>query len=79
MTTHKRAGNVNVLVTIDEAHRGKLAAVAADLEQAGMTVGETFELGGVIAGKVPTRMVGKLRSLEGVQSVEEEPIFETRA
>ena len=43
---------VNVLVTVTDAHRDKLDAVADRLVSAGMAVAEKFPLGGVIAGEV---------------------------
>lgn len=66
---------VNVLVTVDERHRDKLDAVADRLASAGMNIAEKFRLGGVIAGEVPRGKIDRLRSIEEVSAVEEEPVF----
>lgn len=73
-----KAGNpaVNILVTVDEQHREELHNVARELESAGMTVAEVFSGSGVIAGAAAGGDLGKLQSVQGVASVEEEPTFE---
>ena len=52
MSSAKGAGRVTaqVMVTVDERHRGQSTAVAGRLEAVGMSVAETFALGGVIVG-----------------------------
>lgn len=51
--------------------------IVQKLEHAGMTVAETFDLGGVIVGAVPERSVGALHKVPGIAAVEEEPAFRT--
>jgi len=67
--------DVSVLVTLAESHRHELDAVADRLESAGMSVGQKFRLGGVIAGEVAKDKLGAIRKFEGVSAVEEEPSF----
>jgi len=67
--------DVSVLVTVADSHRGNLDAVADRLESAGMSVGQKFRLGGVIAGEVAKNKLGMIRKFEGVSTVEEEPSF----
>lgn len=71
-----KAKPVNILVTVDDQHREKLNNVAQDLESAGMTVAEVYSISGVIAGAAPGGDLGKLQSIQGVASIEEEPTFE---
>ncbi len=66
---------MNVLVTVDEQYRHQLDKVESQLKSAGMKVAEKIELGGVIAGEVAQADLSKLHTVEGVASVEEEPIF----
>ena len=68
---------MNVMVTVEEEYRDRLDQVARKLEHAGMTVAETFDLGGVIVGAVPERSVGALHKVPGIAAVEEEPTFHT--
>ena len=77
MSSTKRKGQatLNVLVTLDERHRDQLDAVAGQLELAGMNVSDKFALGGVIAGEVAAANLAKVRAVEGIKKVEEEPIF----
>lgn len=77
MSSAKGAGRVTaqVMVTVDERHRGQLTAVAGRLEAVGMSVAETFALGGVIVGEVARADLGKLQTVEGIEAVEEEPTF----
>ena len=70
-----KAADVSVLVTVAESHRDELDAVANRLESAGMSVGEKFRLGGVIAGEVARSKLGIIRELKEVSAVEEEPVF----
>lgn len=79
MSTDESKGQkpaVNILVTVDEQHREKLNNVARELESAGMTVAEVYSVSGVIAGAAAGGDLGKLQSIQGVASVEEEPTFE---
>jgi hypothetical protein len=66
---------VGVLVTVDDDHRDRLGEMAERLQSAGLNVAETFPLGGVIAGEAAPRDLAKLRAIEGIASVEEEPSF----
>jgi hypothetical protein len=66
---------VGVLVTLDDDHRNQLSEMAKRLESAGLHVAETFPLGGVIAGEAAQGDLAKLRAIEGIASVEEEPSF----
>lgn len=69
---------VNIMISVDEQHRGELNDVARELKSAGMTVAEIFPISGVIAGAAARGDLRKLRSVHGVASVEEEPTFEAQ-
>lgn len=66
---------VNILVSVDDLHVGQLNEVAGELRSAGMNVAETFPLSGTIAGEAPMNELHKLRQVDGVASVDEEPEF----
>jgi hypothetical protein len=66
---------INVLVAVDDDHLERVDGVRQDLESAGMRVDEVFPLSGTIAGAVASSDFSKLQTVEGVASVEKEPIF----
>ena len=66
---------MNVLVSVEEGYRNQCENVARKLRAAGMKVAEVFPISGTIAGEVPNAAFNKLQEIEGVSSVEEEPIF----
>ncbi len=61
---------VDLLVSVDDAHRGKLAAVAHRLERAGMRVDALHEESGTLAGRASEALVPVLKAVAGVLSVE---------
>lgn len=65
----------HVLVTVDDDHRGHLDAFARELRSAGLCVVDCFPMSGVIAGSVAPTDLEKLRTIEGVAAVEEEPVY----
>jgi hypothetical protein len=69
---------INILVSVDEQYRKELNNITQELKSAGMTVAEVFSGSGVIAGAAAGGVLGKLRSVQGVASVEEEPTFEAQ-
>lgn len=73
-----RENTVNIMVSVDEQHREELNSVARRLESVGMTVAEVFPISGVIAGAAASGDLTKLRSVQGVASVEEEPAFDAQ-
>ena len=66
---------LNVLVTVEDQHRDEMEILARRLKSAGMDIAEMFPLGGVIAGAIASSDLGKIRAVEGIASVEEEPQF----
>ena len=66
---------MNVMVTVDENHRDRLDAVAERLKSAGLNVAEKFTLGGIIVGEVASADLAKLRAVEGIKAVEQEPTY----
>ena len=66
---------VNVLVTIEEIYHRRWDDIVAELREAGLKVEEVHRLSGVIAGSVARDQFGKLQAVEGVASVENEPIY----
>lgn len=69
---------INILVSVNEQRREELNSVARELESAGMKVAEIFPISGVISGAAAGGDLAKLRSVQGVSSVEEEPTFEAQ-
>lgn len=67
--------STDVLVTVDSAHRGMLPEVSRRLKTAGLTEEARYEISGVIAGKASPQDLSKLRDVEGVAAVEQEPTF----
>ena len=61
---------VEVTVTVDDAHRGKLAQVAKGLRAEGFVLSASMDAIGVLAGKVPAENVDKLAGVAGVTAVE---------
>lgn len=60
-----------VIVTVDDAHRAELDAVAESLRRHGLHVEQVLADVGLIAGRLPAdRALGELR-VEGVAAVEE--------
>lgn len=60
-----------VIVTVDDAHRAHLDAVAESLRRHGLQVEQVMDDVGLIAGRLPAgRALGELR-VEGVAAVEE--------
>lgn len=74
-STSKVDQPISVLVTVDDAHRDALAAIADKLSDAGLRVMDMFELGGVIAGDVAASNLSHLTSVDGVAHVEEDTPF----
>ena len=65
----------DVLVTVEDHYREMLPEVSRRLQSAGLTEEARFELSGVIAGKAARGDLAKLREVEGVAAVEQEPTF----
>lgn len=60
-----------VIVTVDDAHRAELDAVAESLRRHGLHVEQVLADVGLISGRLPAdRALGELR-VEGVAAVEE--------
>jgi hypothetical protein len=68
---------VNVLVTIEENYHQRLDDIVTELRSAGLKVKEVYRLSGVIAGSVARDQLSELQAVEGVASVENEPIYHT--
>ena len=66
---------IDVLVTVEDRYRDTLTEVSRRLQSAGLTVEDLFELSGVIAGKAAREDLAKLKGIEGVAAVEQEPTF----
>ena len=68
--TGKSVAKVDVVVTVEDAHRDKIAAVAQRLKAAGLTASHTLAAAGVITGSVAHDGVVGLKKVAGVQAVE---------
>ena len=72
-TARKTAGgtpDVEVIVTVADAHLPKLPALAARLAAKGLKVAHTMASTGMISGSVPHGKLAQLRALDGVTAVE---------
>jgi hypothetical protein len=67
--------STEVLVTVADAYRESLPEVSRRLKSAGLTEESLFEISGVIAGKAARTDLSKLRDVEGVAAVEQDPTF----
>lgn len=67
--------STEVLVTVDRTHRGMLPEVSRRLKSAGLTEEARYEISGVIAGRAALSNLSKLKEVEGVAAVEQEPTF----
>lgn len=61
----------NVMITVDEAHRKKIAAVAKACVAAGLTLGEQLPNLAALTGSVDEAKLAALRNVPGVAAVEE--------
>lgn len=66
---------INVLVNVDDQHRHELENIAKKPRSAGMTVADIFPLAGTVAGSVTKKGLRTRQTVDGVISVEEEPVF----
>jgi len=77
--SHKQSprdeGSTDVLVTVEDDYKDALPEVSRRLRSAGLTDEDVFEFSGVIAGRVAPEDLNKLRAVEGVAAVEQEPTF----
>ncbi|MDT5243948.1 MAG: hypothetical protein QOD36_1324 [Mycobacterium sp.] len=74
-TQSSKEDSTDVLVTVDKAYRDMLPEVSRRLQTAGLTEEALYEISGVIAGKASPEDLSKLREVEGVAAVEQEPTF----
>ena len=68
--TASRPPDVEVIVTVADAHLPKLPALAARLAAKGLKVAHTMASTGMISGSVPHSKLAQLRALDGVTAVE---------
>lgn len=61
-----------VVVTVSDAALENIQSVADELAAKGLKVDRVLKVTGVITGSCPTTKKASLRSVDGVQSVEEE-------
>jgi hypothetical protein len=67
----------NLLITISDDHRSSMEDVAEKLRAQGVDVSGVLKSAGVISGSWDQQDVANLKSIAGVQAIEEEPIFHT--
>ena len=68
--TARKAADVEVIVTVADAHLSKLPALAAQLAAKGLKVAHTMESTGMISGSAPRGKLAQLRAVDGVTAVE---------
>jgi hypothetical protein len=61
----------NVMITVDDAHRDKFAAVVKASKAAGLRVAETMPGLGAMTGTIEDTKLAGLRNVPGVGAVEE--------
>lgn len=66
----KSVAKVEVVVTVEDGHLDKIAAVAQRLKAAGLTASQTLAAAGVITGSVAPHGVASLKKVAGVRAVE---------
>ena len=64
------AGQMKLVVTL--TGRRSLAAICSELEAAGFKIEQTLDSIGVLTGTADQQAIGKLRDVDGVESVEQE-------
>jgi hypothetical protein len=64
------AGDVSLLVSVDDDHLDRLDDVAAELRAAGMEIQRAMPTLGTITGSVPAAHVEDIRAVKGVADVE---------
>lgn len=62
--------DIEILVSVDDAHADRLAEVAEGLRHAGMRVEQTLEALGTLTGYCDPASLDDLRRVDGVVSVE---------
>lgn len=70
MAGKKSVAKVEVVVTVKEEHRDKIAAVAKRLKAGGLSAKQTLASAGVITGSVAHHGVAGLKKIAGVRAVE---------
>lgn len=65
-----KVATVDVVVTVEEAHRTNIAAVVRQLKAAGLIASETLESAGVVIGRVAHDSLTSLKAVAGVKAVE---------
>lgn len=66
-----RARVTAVIVTVDDAHLGRVGEVAASLRELGLLVEQVLDEVGVITGQLPSGRPLSVLRVDGVASVEE--------
>jgi hypothetical protein len=67
--------DVNLSVTVTDAHLARIDDVAAALHARGMRVGQVLRAVGVISGSAPDALRQSLETVEGVAAVEKDVTF----
>lgn len=67
---HKLVPKVDVVITVEDAHRATIAAVARRLRAAGLGASQTLATAGIITGCVARDEMAGLEKVTGVRAVE---------
>ena len=68
--------DVNISVSVDDAHIDQIEQVAQCLQAAGMIIESTLPLVGIISGQVDGDRLATLHNCEGVQDIEMEQSYQ---
>ena len=61
---------VQISVSVDDAHLSQIEQICQQLEASGMNVEETLSIIGVISGSIQPDKLNRLAQIEGVKNVE---------
>jgi hypothetical protein len=67
---------IQVIVTVDADHLGRINEVVRQLRAAGMLVDQVLSTLGIVTGSVSSAQLVSLEAIPGVASVEEETSFQ---
>jgi hypothetical protein len=72
----KEMGVKKYVICLSDTAVSRMAELAARLQQAGFQVNLQLDATGVITGAADEAIVPRIRSMDGVRSIEEEQVFQ---
>ena len=68
--------NIQICVSVDEAHLSQIQQISEQLQSSGMIVEQTLSSVGVINGSIQADQVNNLTHIEGVKNVEPQQSYQ---